>query len=205
MVEAAVTDIADRSAAAAHTAGRRITDRDSLLAYALTGLARYWLADTWPVPEPDPRHHPARTAGSPPFGDQDVGDQEVGDQDVGDQDVGDRDGFHGNTAEDSCMATDTAAMGKRGRRRPGRDHTVVNIVINLPTLLGPDRPPRRANCRRGPAPPLRAPPQTPEPTSGGPPGTDQTAPATPAAPSPRLRTTASNPTPTSRPADQAYS
>ena len=27
-------------------------------------------------------------------------------------------------------------MGKRGRRRRGRDHTVVNIVIDLPTLLG---------------------------------------------------------------------
>ena len=55
-VEAAVTDIADRTAAAAAAAGRLIGDRDSLLADALVGLARYWLHDTWPVPEPDPRH-----------------------------------------------------------------------------------------------------------------------------------------------------
>jgi hypothetical protein len=43
-------------------------------------------------------------------------------------------------------------MGKRGRRRNGRDHTVVNIVIDLPTLLGLAEHPARLDGY-GPIPP----------------------------------------------------
>ena len=100
LIQAAVAETADKTAAAAAAAGRLITDRDSLLADALVALARYWLHDTWPVPEPDPRGQPGTRAASPP------------------------------------TTTGPAPVGKRGRRRRGRDHTVVNIVIDLPTLLG---------------------------------------------------------------------
>ncbi len=55
LLEAAICDIADATAKAAHDAGRLIPDQDALHADALIALARYWLHDTWPIPEPDPR------------------------------------------------------------------------------------------------------------------------------------------------------
>ena len=58
ILEAAICDIADRTATAAHAAGRLIPDQDALHADALIALARYWLHDTWPIPEPDPRQQP---------------------------------------------------------------------------------------------------------------------------------------------------
>jgi Domain of unknown function (DUF222) len=110
VVTAAVTDIANRTAAAALAAGRFIPDRDSLLADSLVALARYWLDDTWPVPEPDPRQRPGRRRARAPGGRPPTRD-EVDDLPV--------------------------SVGKRGvRRRRGRDHTVVSVVIDLPTLLG---------------------------------------------------------------------
>jgi hypothetical protein len=137
-VEAAVTDIADRTAAAAHAAGRLIGDRDSLFADALVALARYWLDDTWPVPEPDPRHHhpgqASRTGSpaSPPTGHSLLDpDGRADDRGSPDDPLAAAGGFHNDTSADV-----TVRMGKHGRRRKGRDHTVVNIVIDLPTLLG---------------------------------------------------------------------
>ena len=58
ILEAAICDIAERTATAAHAAGRLIPDQDALHADALIALARYWLDDTWlHPPEPDPRSH----------------------------------------------------------------------------------------------------------------------------------------------------
>jgi Domain of unknown function (DUF222) len=152
-VEAAAADIADRTAAAATAAGRHIPDRDSLLADAMSALARFWLHDTWPIPEPDPRHHhpeaehpsnpaaasPGSGSASPPAGEP----------------PHDSYGFHGEGVPDQARAEIPPRMGKRGRRRPGRDHTVVNIVIDLPTLLGLAQHPARLDGY-GPIPPQLA-------------------------------------------------
>jgi hypothetical protein len=224
LLEAAIADIAEHSATAAHTAGRLIPDQDALHADALIALARYWLNDTWPIPEPDPRHAPNPAAqsrtGTPPGGDpgghlpgdpdglpdttwhhsrtdlHDLDDRtdqrRPGQRRPAKRGPGDPDPDHhkpdppgpddyapddyepdedpdGGGADrgradpggadpggaDPGGAHDGSRVrwGKRGLRRRGRDHTVVNIVIDLPTLLGlADNPARLDGYGTIPAP-----------------------------------------------------
>ena len=225
LLEAAICDIADTTAKAAHDAGRLIPDQDALHADALIALARYWLHDTWPIPEPDPRDPPdndhprsesdtpdcpadapqrppmqsprphgssgtpgSRTPSTEPVADLDhlpgrrlpdttwqhsrtdldddepdppeqtgrapadrspadhspadhgpadpVPDARGPDEPEPDEDP---DAGGGDGRPPDAGGTDTeprARWGKRGLRRRGRDRTVVNIVIDLPTLLG---------------------------------------------------------------------
>lgn len=140
IVDSAVSDIAERTAAAATAAGRLIPDQDSLRADALVAMARYWLHDTWPVPEPDPRRAPPARGGP--------AREFMADEPRTGEPLPDDDGVPGG---ESCNDP-PVRMGKRGRRRRGRDHTVVNIVIDLPTLLGLADNPARLDGY-GPIPP----------------------------------------------------
>jgi hypothetical protein len=209
ILEAAIRDIAERTATAAHHAGRLIPDQDALHADALIARARYWLHDTWPIPEPDPRQQPTDASGragtpsprtpgargtsrrghpggspnddpgghglrdnirhrnrpdpddpddpdAPDAPDDDGTDQRRPDHrgpDARGPDHRDPDDYEPDEDPDGGRAGPVIAdprgragpggadeprvrWGKRGLRRRGRDRTVVNIVIDLPTLLG---------------------------------------------------------------------
>jgi Domain of unknown function (DUF222) len=152
-LEAAIFDIADRTAKAAHDAERLIPDQDALHADALIALARYWLEDTWPIPEPDPRDQPQQTphAGADTPAQQPPGQRgssRSGSHDLEppgpepDADRGDGADPDGEDADEvpagrrGAQEEPPVKWGKRGPRRRGRDRTVVNIVMDLPTLLG---------------------------------------------------------------------